>query len=62
MKTFIIYIDNEEVRRFEHQEDDLKPLLFIQRNQGQSLKYALKYSGYKVEEKDEETNVSTFWK
>lgn len=62
MTTYIIYQDNKEIKRFEHQNSDLKPLMFIQGNQGQSLSYALKYSGYKVEEIDEETKISKYWK
>ncbi len=61
MQTFIVYQDNKEIKRFENQETDIKPLIFIQRHQGQSLSYALKYSGYKVEEIDEDTKVSKYW-
>lgn len=62
MTTYIIYQDNEEIKRFEEQTSDLKTLMYIQKIQGQSLSYALKYSGYKVEEIDEETKNTKYWK
>jgi RIO-like serine/threonine protein kinase len=62
MTTYIIYLDNKEIKRFEGQTSDLKPLMFIQRHQGQSLSYALKYSGYKVEEINETTQIIKNWK
>jgi hypothetical protein len=62
MTTYIIYLDRKEIKRFEDQESDIKPLIFMQRHQGQSLSYALKYSGYSVEEIDTKTKESEFWK
>jgi len=62
MTTYIIYQDDKEIKRFENCESDLKPCVFIQNHQGQSLNYALKYSGYKVEEINEDLKISKFWK
>jgi len=62
MKTYIIYSENKEVKRFENQTSDFTTLKYIQNHQGQSLNWALKYGGWKVEEIDEETQVSEFWK
>jgi len=61
MKTYIIYNDNKEVKRFENQNSDFPTLKYIQSHQGQSLNWALKHGGWKVEEIDEETKTSTFW-
>lgn len=61
MKTYKVYLDKKEIAKFEHQKSDIKPLIFIQRHQGQSLNYALRYSGYAVEEIDEESAISHFW-
>lgn len=62
MKTYIIYQDNKEVKKFENQNSDFPALKYIQSHQGQSLNWALKYGGWKVEEIDQETKVSLFWK
>ena len=62
MKTYIIYNDNKEVKKFENQNSDFPVLKYIQSHQGQSLNWALKYGGWKVEEIDQETKVSLFWK
>ena len=61
MKTYIIYNDNKEVKKFENQNSDFPALKYIQNHQGQSLNWALKYGGWKVEEIDQETKVSLFW-
>lgn len=61
MYTFIIYHDNEEVVKFENQESDIKPCMYIQNHQGQSLNYALKHGGWKVKAINEETTESEFW-
>jgi hypothetical protein len=62
MKTYIIYNDNKEVKKFENQNSDFPTLKYIQSHQGQSLNWALKYGGWKVKEIDQETKVSLFWK
>ena len=62
MTTYIIYNDKKEVRRFENQESDFPTLKYIQSHQSQSLNYALRYGGWDVEEIDEQTKVSIFWK
>tara|TARA_R110000782_G_C14586988_1_gene389308 strand:+ start:406 stop:594 length:189 start_codon:yes stop_codon:yes gene_type:complete len=61
MKTYIIYQDNKEIKRFENQNSDFPTLKYIQSHQGQSLNWALKNGGWKVEEIDEETKKSIFW-
>lgn len=62
MKTYKIFRDGKEVAIFEDQETDLKPCLYIQQNQSQSLTYALRYGGWQVEETDQATGESKFWK
>lgn len=62
MKTYIIYNDKKEVKRFENQTSDFPTLKYIQSIQGQSLNWALRFGGWSVEEIDEETNESIFWK
>jgi hypothetical protein len=61
MKTYIIYTDNKEVKRLENQTSDFPTLKYIQSHQGQSLNWALKNGGWKVEEIDQETKKSVFW-
>ena len=61
MLKFIIYKDDEKAEVFEHQEDSSNPFRWLLNHQGQSIHYALKYGGYKVEQIDEETEKSTFW-
>lgn len=62
MKTYIVYKDNEERAKFEHQTTDFKPFQFILKNQSQSTQWAMKYEGWKVKEIDEDTGKETFWK
>lgn len=61
MTTYIIYQDNEEVKRFENQTSDFPTCKYIQSHQAQSLNWALKWGGWKVEEINEDTKESTFW-
>lgn len=62
MYTYIIYQDNKEVKRFENQESDFPTLKYIQSHQSQSLDYALKWGGWNVEEINEDTKESIFWR
>ena len=60
--TFIISQDGEEKAKFEHQLTDWEPFRKLQRLQGNSMDYALRYGGWKVEQINESTQESTFWK
>lgn len=61
MVTFKIYKDNKLIKEFNNQESDLNVLRFMLSYQSQSMHYALKYEGYKVEQIDEQTKKSHFW-
>lgn len=61
MIKFIISKDGKEVKVFEHQTGDFEPFKWLLNHQGQSVNYALKHGGYKVEAIDEETGISEFW-
>jgi hypothetical protein len=58
--TYKIYRDNQLIKTFVNCDDDLAPFKYLLDNQSQSVNYALKYGGYKVEEIKNEK--STFWK
>lgn len=60
--TFKVYQDDELKKEFNGQKDDFAPFKFILNTQGHSLNYALKYGGWKVEEINEQTKESKFWK
>lgn len=62
MTTYIIYQDKKEVKRFENQTSDFPTLKYIQSHQGQSLSWALRYGGWAVQEIDEKTKESEYWK
>jgi hypothetical protein len=62
MVTFKIYRDNQVIKEFNNQNSDFAVLKFMLNHQSSSMHHALKYEGYKVEEIDEETQKSHFWK
>ena len=65
MKTtykIVISQDNEVKHTFENQPDDTKAFGWMLRNQGASIGRAIKYEGWKVEQINEQTNESEFWK
>ena len=59
--TYKVYQDNELKKEFNEQTSDFAPFKFILNNQGQSVNYALKYGGWKVEEINEQTKEAKFW-
>lgn len=59
--TYRIFYDNQLIKEFTNQINDVQPFTFLLRYQGNSVNHALK-SGYKVEEINELTNVSQYWK
>lgn len=59
--TYKVYQDEQLKKEFNEQTDDFAPFKFILNNQGQSMNYALKYGGWKVEEINEQTKESRFW-
>ena len=62
MVTFKIYRNNKVIKEFNNQNSDFEVLKFMLNHQSSSMHHALKYEGYKVEEIDEETQKSHFWK
>lgn len=62
MYTFIISHNGEVKKRFENQESDMQAFKFLLRSQSQSTSWALRHGGWKVEQIDEETGKSEFWK
>jgi hypothetical protein len=61
MYKFIISQDNKELKSFEHQNSDFEPFKWLLNHQGQSVNYALKWGGFKVQQIDEDTQESIFW-
>lgn len=62
MHTFIISQDGEVKKTLKDQDGDFEAFKYLLNHQGQSTDYALKWGGWKVEQIDQETNVSEFWK
>ena len=60
--TYKIFQDGELRKEFNGQENDFEPFKYLLRNQHQSTDYALRYGGWKVEEINEQTGQSIFWK
>lgn len=58
--TYKIYQDCKEIKVFKNQTTDLEPFKWLLRNQGQSVNWALKHGGYKVEEINSKEE-SKFW-
>lgn len=56
-----IYQDNKVVKEFKYQSGDFEPFKWLLNNQGQSINWALRHGGWKVEEINETTNESKFW-
>lgn len=55
MYTYKIYRDNELLKTFENQQNDICIFGYMLRIQSNSINHALKYEGYKIEITDEET-------
>lgn len=62
MYTFKITHDNKLIKELNNQESDFNVFKFLLSYQSQSIHWAIRYEGYKVEQIDEETKVSKFWK
>jgi len=60
--TFIITQDDEVRKEFNNCESDFAPFGWLLRNQGNSVSHALKYEGWKVQQINEQTKESDFWK
>lgn len=60
--TYILSYEGEEKYKFENQENDQKAFAQLLRSQGNSVDYALRYGGWKVEVINEQTKDSSFWK
>jgi len=60
--TFKIYQDNELRKEFNAQTNDFEPFKYLLRSQGQSTDWALRYGGWKVEQINEQTGHTEFWK
>jgi len=59
---FIISQNGEVKKTFENQTSDGPAFGYLLRAQAQSTNYALKYGGWKVEQINEQTGKSEFWK
>lgn len=59
--TFIVTKDGEEKAKFENQKTDFEPFKYILNNQSQSVHWAMKWEGWKVQEINEDTKESSFW-
>lgn len=60
--TIKIYRDNELLKEFKNQESDGEAFGWMLRNQGNSIDYALRFGGYKVEVIDDKTGKVEYWK
>ena len=60
--TYKVYQDNELKKEFNQQKGDFEPFKYLLNNQGQSTDWALRWGGWKVEEINEQTGQSNFWK
>lgn len=58
----VIYQDGEIKKTFENQNNDSNAFGWMLRNQHNSIDYALRYGGWKVEQINEQTGKSEFWK
>lgn len=58
----IISKDGEIKKIFENQTTDSAAFGYMLRAQSQSVNHALKYEGWKVEQINEQTGKSEFWK
>lgn len=60
--TYNIYQDNELKKTFENEPDDSKMFGYMLRSQGNSINYAIKYGGYKIEIINQTTNEKEIMK
>ena len=60
MITINIYHDNKLEKTFENQENDFNAFKWMLNHQGQSIDWAIKYEGWKVEVIDEKGR-RTYW-
>ena len=60
--TFIVTKDGEEKARFKDQSTDFEPFKYILNHQSQSTQWAMRYEGWKVQEINQKTKESYFWK
>lgn len=60
--TFKIYQNGKLKKEFNEQESDQKAFAYLLRSQGQSTDWALRFGGWKVEQINEQTEESEFWK
>ena len=59
MYTYKIYQDEKLVKEFNNQSSDSNVFGWLLRNQGQSVSWALKHGGWRVDVINEETNELT---
>ena len=60
--TFIVTKDGEERAKFENQSTDFEPFKYILNHQSQSTQWAMRHEGWKVQEINQKTKESYFWK
>ena len=60
--TIKIYQHNKLRKEFKDQTGDNFAFRWLLNNQGQSIDFALRYGGWKVEEINEQTQEIEFWK
>lgn len=60
--TIRIYHDGDLKKEFTGQTSDTNAFGYLLKAQGNSVNHALKYEGWKVEQINEQTGKSEFWK
>ena len=60
--TIKIYQDNVLRKEFNNKEDSNIAFRWLLNNQGNSVDYAIRWGGWKVEEINEQTNEVELWK
>ena len=60
--TFIVTKDGEERAKFENQKTDFEPFKYLLKHQSQSTGWAMRYGGWRVQEVNQTTKKSHFWK
>lgn len=59
MYTYTIFKDNKEVAKYTNQDTDIKVFAYLHKEQSQSIDWAIKHGGYRVEVTNETTGETT---
>lgn len=60
--TITVYRDGKELVKFEHEKSDFCAFRWLLNHQSSSTDWALRYEGYKVQIKNEQTGEISYWK